>query len=71
MPEMNGFDATHAIRQHELKTGLSQTPIIGMTAHARDTDREKCFAAGMTDYISKPFSAGDLQKKLDAIGSRS
>lgn len=68
MPEMNGFDATIAIRKHEREFGLSQTPIIGMTAHARDIDREKCYAAGMNDYISKPFNPRDLQKKLDALG---
>lgn len=68
MPEMNGFDATIAIRNHERRFGMPETPIIGMTAHALAGDKERCLAAGMNDYISKPFTAGDLQKKLESIG---
>ena len=59
MPEMNGFDATTIIRQQELATGL-HTPIIAMTAYAMKGDRERCLAAGMDAYVSKPIRAEEL-----------
>jgi CheY-like chemotaxis protein len=58
MPEMNGFEATKAIRQME-KQG-NHTPIIAMTAHAMKGDKEKCLKAGMDDYISKPIKPQSL-----------
>ncbi len=63
MPEMDGFAATQLIRQHEEQTG-AHTPIIALTAHAMKGDRERCLAAGMDDYISKPI---DRQKILALI----
>jgi CheY-like chemotaxis protein/HAMP domain-containing protein len=53
MPEMNGLDATAAIRKHE-EEGDIRIPIIALTAESLPEDRERCFAAGMDEYISKP-----------------
>ncbi|WP_395736760.1 response regulator [Prosthecobacter sp.] len=64
MPEMNGLEATAAIRQGEIGTG-KHVPIIAMTANAMKGDREQCLAAGMDDYIAKPIHAGELYPLLE------
>jgi signal transduction histidine kinase/CheY-like chemotaxis protein len=64
MPEMNGLEATSAIRAAEKAQGLPRTPIIGVTAHALKGDRERCIEAGMDDYVTKPISPERLASKL-------
>jgi len=71
MPEMDGFQATQAIRNYErerdLITGQNERiPIIALTANAIQGDRERCLAAGMDDYTSKPFDPERLIRLLDA-----
>lgn len=63
MPEMNGFEATAAIREADKLTGR-HTPIIGITAHALNGDRDKCLNAGMDDYLTKPISPQKLASKI-------
>jgi signal transduction histidine kinase/DNA-binding response OmpR family regulator len=65
MPEMDGFEATGAIRERESLMGLDHIPIIAMTAYALQGDRERCLAAGMDDYLSKPFSLEELSSLLE------
>jgi CheY-like chemotaxis protein len=64
MPEMDGFEATAAIRLQNQQDGM-RTPIIAVTAHAMKGDRERCLAAGMDDYITKPIRPEILKKVLD------
>jgi CheY-like chemotaxis protein len=59
MPEMNGFEATGAIREREASIGM-YTPIVAVTARAMEGDREQCYEAGMDDYVSKPIQFDQL-----------
>ncbi|WP_417436225.1 response regulator [Hoeflea sp.] len=65
MPEMNGLEATQAIRDIENDQGLVPTPIIAVTAHSLKGDEDRCLAAGMDDYLSKPISPEKLGAMID------
>lgn len=65
LPEMDGYEITGIIRKIEKEKNIENpVPIIALTANTYDNDKEKCFNAGMNDYISKPFNAKQL---LDVI----
>ncbi|HEY3330734.1 MAG TPA: response regulator [Capsulimonadaceae bacterium] len=66
MPEMDGFEATAAIRAFEDPLGL-HTPIVAMTAHAMTGDRERCIAAGMDAYASKPLRIEELVEAIRTV----
>jgi len=65
MPEMNGLEATRAIRAPQAKVLCRDIPIVAMTAHALKGDRDKCLEAGMNDYISKPVTTSALKEILE------
>lgn len=70
MPIMDGFEATRAIRIKEKEQGLARAqfmPIVAMTANAMSGDKEKCLAAGMDDYISKPFEMSHLHSIIQKL----
>jgi signal transduction histidine kinase/CheY-like chemotaxis protein len=66
MPEMDGLQATGAIRTREIMQGLARIPVIALTANAMKGDREKCLMAGMDAYLSKPIKSAELKDALDA-----
>jgi PAS domain S-box-containing protein len=68
MPEMDGLEATRRIRQRERQQG-GHVPIVAMTAHAMQSDRDRCLAAGMDGYLAKPIRAKELFAAVDlALG---
>jgi len=69
MPVMDGYESTKKIRQ--LSGAACHVPVIALTAHAMTGDRDKCLAAGMNDYLAKPFTLDTLQEKLERWTGRS
>ena len=70
MPDMNGLEATVAIRAREATRG-GHVPIIALTAHAMQGDRERCLAAGMDGYLSKPIDVNALIQAVEGVGDPS
>lgn len=65
LPEMNGYEITHEIRRLEKEKGVENPiPIIAITANVLDNDREKCFKAGMNEFMTKPFTTEQLVEKI-------
>ena len=69
MPEMDGLEATAAIRAREAVSG-GHLPIIALTAHAQSGDRDKCLSAGMDGYISKPIQPHELTEAIEKAMKR-
>jgi two-component system sensor histidine kinase/response regulator len=69
MPEMDGFEATAAIRENEKHNG-THIPIIALTAHAMKGDKERCLAAGMDGYLTKPIRSQELDEILETYLAR-
>ncbi len=69
MPELDGYEATREIRRLEQGRRVAPIWICAVTAHAMTEDRGKCLAAGMDDYMPKPYTVKDLQKRLESIGA--
>ena len=65
MPKMDGYQTARTLRERELESGQRRVPIIALTAHAMTGDRGTAFAAGMDDYLSKPFTQKQLQMALE------
>jgi CheY-like chemotaxis protein len=67
MPVMNGFEATAAIRARDAQAGGRRTPIIALTAHTMQGDRERCIEAGMDSYATKPIQPTELFATVEAL----
>lgn len=70
MAEMDGFEVTKVIREREKTTG-DRVPVIALTAHAMDGDRERCLTAGMDEYVSKPIDWGHLTRTIGTVLNQS
>jgi len=64
MPVMNGLETTRQIRKYESKNGLEEIPIIAVTASHPAEDKDKCFSAGMNDFVQKPISEEALKNTI-------
>ena len=66
MPELDGFEVTEEIRRRE-RESLGHLPIVALTARSRSEDRDRCLAAGMDEFLTKPFRADDLWAVIDRL----
>jgi CheY-like chemotaxis protein len=69
MPELDGIEVVRGIRERERVTG-GHLPVIALTARSRKEDRERCLAAGMDDFLTKPISAAGLLAAIDRLVRR-
>ncbi|MCF6332263.1 MAG: response regulator [Draconibacterium sp.] len=70
LPDLNGFEITFEIRKIEKERNIENPiPIVAITANTLDNERDKCLAAGMNDYLSKPFTAIELYEKINQFFS--
>jgi signal transduction histidine kinase/DNA-binding response OmpR family regulator len=67
MPEMDGLTATRELRARERRDSKPSMPVVAMTAHAMQGDQEKCFAAGMDGYVSKPIETETLIREIERV----
>jgi CheY-like chemotaxis protein len=67
MPEMDGFEATACIRKRERDSGVPRVPIIALTAHAMQGDRQRCLDADMDGYVAKPIKPVELFEVIDRV----
>lgn len=65
MPEMNGLEATKEIRSQEKTRGKQPVPIIALTGHSREEEKNSCLTAGMNAYVSKPLTSEGLRQILE------
>jgi CheY-like chemotaxis protein len=70
MPELDGYEATRALRAGAAGEEMANVPVIALTANAVAGDRERCLAAGMNDYLSKPFKAEAFRRMLEQHARR-
>ncbi|MGE0446194.1 MAG: response regulator, partial [Vicinamibacterales bacterium] len=66
-PEMDGFEATAAIRAGERETGRPRLPNVALTAHAMEGDRQRCLDADMDGYVAKPIKPIELFEVVDRV----
>jgi signal transduction histidine kinase/DNA-binding response OmpR family regulator/HPt (histidine-containing phosphotransfer) domain-containing protein len=67
MPVLDGLAAVAALRRHEVTTGARRTPVIAVTAHAMEGDRERCLAAGFDGYVTKPIRIAELFSEVERV----
>ena len=67
MPEMDGFEATASIRARERDASMPRVPIIALTAHAMQGDRQRCLDADMDGYVAKPIKPVELFEVIDRV----